>query len=345
MQRGLPNPYVVAFIGFLTLLLPAVCGAQEPVRLVYRLGPQAEECPGELELRAAVRVRLARDPFLPDAGRTVRAVVQGENGQLVGRIELIGADGMGQGTREHRAALGDCGELVRALALSISIAVDPAASGVPPEQAGHQAPVDAPAARAGDPTRAEPPPTDATRDRRSSTASSRPGRPSPRHPWTPSMGGSVHGAAGSLPSFAWGVALTAAARRGDVSVELTGRVDWPTRATPAGSSGEVDARLYLLSVAPCVHFDPVFLCPLGAAGAFSAASAGITEPRRDRTFYAGLGGRAGVLWDVSPAVALRLHVDGLGTLTRVRLRLDEDELWRAPPSSVSGAVGALVRFP
>jgi hypothetical protein len=74
-----------------------------------------------------VASRLGYDPFFPTAERTIVVVIGPDPPQLRGKVLLLDSAGVVQGQREFSTALGRCRELVHAMALSVSIAIDPAA--------------------------------------------------------------------------------------------------------------------------------------------------------------------------------------------------------------------------
>jgi hypothetical protein len=109
----------------------AWASAQAPdepaARLVYERGVQAERCPEESELRAAVTAQLGyavfeREPVTREMHVRIAAVSSG----LVARIEVKDPSGAVLGARELRSPARDCNELASALALAISMALDPA---------------------------------------------------------------------------------------------------------------------------------------------------------------------------------------------------------------------------
>jgi len=103
----------------------SVAGERTLVRLVYVCGAGARGCPPQMQLRMAVAARLGYDPFSATAPRTVIAQIQENLGELEGRVELSNDENVSQGARKLSAPLDRCSELVRAMALSISIAIDP----------------------------------------------------------------------------------------------------------------------------------------------------------------------------------------------------------------------------
>ena len=111
--------------GLLVLLASQRAAAFPSSRLVYVRGPGAEDCPDQVAVREAVKKRLGYDPFFPSSDKTIIARVLREADQLRGEVELVDEHGTQVGRREFSAPVDQCDQLVRAMALSISIAIDP----------------------------------------------------------------------------------------------------------------------------------------------------------------------------------------------------------------------------
>jgi hypothetical protein len=99
--------------------------AEEKARLVYARGAGTAGCPAEIELRLSVVARLGYDPFSPQASRVVLARIERRRAVLVGVVELVNDAGLSSGRRELSAPKRRCDELARAMALSISLTIDP----------------------------------------------------------------------------------------------------------------------------------------------------------------------------------------------------------------------------
>ena len=125
VARGWPGKLLGLWVLALSAAWPVSARAEEKVRLVYVRGTGADDCPAEVDLRLLVMARLGYDPFSPQASRVVISRVETRGEQLVSNLEVIDQGGMSTGQRELTAKPGRCGELARALALSISLAIDP----------------------------------------------------------------------------------------------------------------------------------------------------------------------------------------------------------------------------
>ncbi len=99
-------------------------------RLTWARGAGAERCVGLLGLQEDVKARLGYDPFaLPSELAIEGVIVRGTKGF---RAELVVRDGADRplGTRQLASAEPDCRSLGEAVAVAITVAVDPEASGV-----------------------------------------------------------------------------------------------------------------------------------------------------------------------------------------------------------------------
>jgi hypothetical protein len=114
-------------------------------RLVSLRGPATETCPPESDLRDAVAARLGYDPFFTWARDTLFVEVAAEPpGGFVARVKLVDGDNTVRGERELHARKA-CADLVPALALTISLAIDPTAGegkAPPPDAPPRERPVD-----------------------------------------------------------------------------------------------------------------------------------------------------------------------------------------------------------
>src|ERR1700733_3558820 len=118
---------VLALVATLVLLWATARTARADAssRLVYVRGPGAEQCPGEQAIRAAVRTRLGYDPFFPWAHDALFVDVTHTGGTFHVELKLVDADNLQRGARSLTVKGTDCGAVVDALALTISLTIDP----------------------------------------------------------------------------------------------------------------------------------------------------------------------------------------------------------------------------
>ena len=108
-----------------TWLVPTRARAGESARLVYSRTTDASTCSDEQGLRQAVARRLGYDPFVAGSMNTVVAELRSDGDGLRARVYVIREGNSAGGLRELSSPSRDCTELLGAVALAISIAVDP----------------------------------------------------------------------------------------------------------------------------------------------------------------------------------------------------------------------------
>ncbi len=116
--------------------------AREVAQLRFS-GVEGDGCPDEPALRRMVAAQLGYDPFAASAPMRIEAVIERKANRLRGRIMIL-RDGRLAGERELDAN-NDCEALASALALTISVAIDPMGASRDPHTAQ---PLPAPALRA-----------------------------------------------------------------------------------------------------------------------------------------------------------------------------------------------------
>jgi hypothetical protein len=309
-------------------------------KLTYVRGEGTEQCPGEDVLRSAVAARLGYDPFFPWAKRTVVVQLDKAPHGYRGRAQILEEGGPVLGERSLTSPSSDCAELVKSLALAISIAIDDLESAAPhpgpPSAVDPSADAPAPTLPAspepiGGETPKEPPQekaVDSTRPRRLQAAL-----------WLGALG-----SLGDAPSPNVGAALAAGIRGGGWSLSLEGRADLPATMNLT-DGGKVSSSLLLASVVPCLHWRGPFACLMGTIGNFHASASNIAAPRDDSALYLGTGVRVGFELPLSAPFYLRGHLDGLATFTPNRLELNGQTLYSLPVFSGGLGVDVGARFP
>jgi hypothetical protein len=314
------------------LLAPRSALADQTARLVYARGVGAETCPDETALRAAVASRLGYDPFRPVAALTVIASVAHAGSVYQGDVRLLGEHGDEVGSRSIGQGSERCDEVVAAVALSISVAIDPLLLSRPTPLAPSPPPVvlSVPEAipAAPSPSPAPPAPRAVTQPRPSSVR--------------PFLAGALVGSVGSAPNPAIGGALSGGGRRGAFSLTAEARADLPSTT----GQSKVSSFLLLGTLAPCVHVSIVLGCAFASAGVLTATSNGITNQQTRRAVYAAVGPRAGVELPIGPHLALRASLD-LGVplaLYSFELGREASSAYNPSPVWSALALGATYRF-
>jgi hypothetical protein len=101
--------------------------AGESARLEYTRLVGADACPDEAALRRSVVARLGYDPFSAQAPRTIAVSVRHEVQGHAGSVRVVD-EGAPPRAERRIVAAGECAELVEALALTISVVLDPMAA-------------------------------------------------------------------------------------------------------------------------------------------------------------------------------------------------------------------------
>jgi hypothetical protein len=331
-----PADFALRGLVLAALLLPVQAADASPssARLVYERGSGASACPTAEEVQSSVAARLGYDPFTSDAERTISARVDRVGAKLSARIELRDRSGQVLGSRSLASTQLDCDELAAALALAITITVDPKYLARTESQPSAPEPAATPPPAKTTPVRPRPPPT------KPAPIVAPPQRPA----WAVRGTLGVLGAVGTAPAVAVGAIVGAGVRVDRWSLGLEGRLDAPA-SRDAAPGGRVSSALRSGSFVPCVHFGPALLCGLATAGELLGEGEGVTQPREDASFFAALGGRAALEIPAASPIALRTHADLQATLTEVHLELAGRRVWSTPPVSAALGLGIAGQFP
>ena len=318
-------------------------------------------CPNEAAVRAAISARLGYDPFEKGAPRTIRASIETLSDGFVARVELEGGpDGRMQ---RELVTHGSCSELVSAMALSISLAIDAenAPNAPAPESTTSPAPEAAavtpeeptaapPAARVKTPVEATQPELKASRNEtlladEPARALPRPKRNAPHIalPLDFALGTHLQLGFGSAPSTSVGAALFAQLRGRAFSLGLEFRADAPAGQSLAGG-GRVESGIRAFELVPCLHYSWVRGCAVALGGEVWGRARDLAVSRTDFAFYAAGGARVGVEWPQNRAWALSAHADLLAPFTPISMRVDGRSVWIAPDVFATLGVGGLLRF-
>ena len=317
-------------------------------RLIYSRGEGAERCPDEATMRKAVARRLGYDPFFPHAEKTIVSQIVRDRGVLRGSVQLVDDGGIVRGQRNFEVDAGDCDELVAAMSLAISIAIDPTRASLAPAPVAR--PSDPPAPEAGtseklDPATAEKPGPRGPAVRPDAAVSpSRAPSPAREDSFTIEPGVSVTTSTGTAPSLAIGAAVSLGIRFLDASLFVDGRRDLPATSEATGG-GRLQTSLWVVSVAPCLNRDVFFVCAVGSLGSLRAEGIELAAPKSDSALYAAAGGRLGLEARLFRAIYFRPQLDLLATLARAELQLDGTTRWTAPRYSALLEAGLFAHFP
>jgi hypothetical protein len=293
------------------------------VKLAYDVDPSVTGCPDEAALKREVKSRLGSDPWQPNTARTVLVAVTRTHDGLQACIQLQEADGSILGTRILRAAQGECRELGAAMALAISIAIDPKrASRLPLKQTNKQTPPvtvhrQAPASRVLEP-----------------------------HPSGPrltlSLGGML--ALGTAPNPTGGLELQVALRWTTYSLAVEGRFDFPASAEL--QSGRISALLGGGSLLGCASHRMLFGCAVFTAAALRGSGHELVNAQQVTLPYIAAGLRGGVEYSIISRWSLRAHGEILAPFGHLTFEdsSTKEPFWTTPDLSGSIALSAVCTF-
>jgi hypothetical protein len=335
--HGLKHAVTAGLWSAAVSLLAPPARAVPAAELTFSRGLGAESCPDEAELKRQVSARLGEDPFCAAPTQRFRAEVVLAGEKLVGHVALLDETGKATGLREFEGENG-CAEIVSALALAVSLAVNPELAVVAPP------PPAEPDTKPEAETPAPPSATPAPRTEPEAPA------PSPHpdegaepeqlrglaDPFDWAVGAFGLGAVGAGPGPTVGAALALRGRRGAWSVAFEGRLD--AASTAAAGKGEVSGALAAGQVAGCGHFGFASACGLLVLGSLSLETRGMDVPGSDSGLYTAAGARLGAEARLAQHWLAQARVDVLATLTPVRaVRNGTERLWEA--EAVPGVLG------
>jgi hypothetical protein len=253
-------------------LTPSLSIASPSAKLVYVRSAGAEVCPDEAELRRAVATRIGYDPFFPVAQKTVVAQVSKAPQGYRAHVQIVAEDGTVRGERDLGTKGQDCGELVGAIALAISVALDdldeaPAPPPDPPPPPARAEPDALPAPR--EPVRDTPP-------AKPDPAPAKP--PEERVDLAGLIGGGV--VTGTAPSIAASGQIAGILGMGPLALRIDGRADAPS-GTGLRPNGRLSTTSFVGVASVCVRGKIPFFCAGAGPGWISSTTEGLANPRTD----------------------------------------------------------------
>lgn len=331
-------------IGLCALACAGSAAAFPSTRLVYARGPGAEQCPDQAAVRKAVAARLGYDPFFPSSDKTIVARVLREPDRLKGQVELVDEHGVEVGLREFSAEPEKCDDLIRAMALSISIAIDPKS-----DETYSQGPPDEPAEIAEKPPKSAPtpPPAPNAGSKRVPEPARTIPRPSPaeqsRARVEASLGVAALGSLGTAPNPTLGATLFGALHWQAWSLALEARADLPSTGEERGVP--LRTSTWAANAVPCFHLGVGFGCAVGSLRWLGATRTDGGASVGTRAFWA-LGGRLGAELPLSARFSLLGYFDlmAVPAAPQVRAGAAASPAWRPPALSGDLAIAAAVHF-
>lgn len=310
-------------------------------RLVYVRGLGAESCPDRNSVREAVKKRLGYDPFFPNSDKTIIARVVRDATKLHGEVELVDERGTQVGKRVFAAPLDQCDQLVHAMALSISIAIDPKSA-----ETYAQGPADAPGpdlpvnqGNSQPVSESDPVPKRAIESRALPiTPQPSPSVATASWLWLGGFGPTLQFR--SLPQPALGASVFGALRRNARSMALEAELDSPVTSQERGV--QLRSTSFALKLVPCGHWQLAFACQVTALRWLAAT--GSASGLGGRAPSLALGARLGLELPLSLSFSALAYGDLMVTAVPVRLVSETRELWEMPLLSGGLGIAAVVHF-
>lgn len=299
------------------VVVASTASASPSAKLVYARAVDASNCSDEVALRRAVAHRLGYDPFVAVSPSTVVAEVRGEGEGIKARVFVVEGGATVGGARELVSPTKQCDELMLAVALAISIAIDPEAI----ERVAAEPPEVTSEAEAAPTVSVTPQTEHRSRVELHGTVTTR------EQPLALRLGISAGIASGPTPAPA--VELAA-------SFELAGR-HWsigfeprwlaPSKTEPQAGT-EARARIGMIAgtLAPCYRFDAWQGCLLGELGRLNSIGE-VTQSKRDVSAWIAPGVRLVYRLGGPIGLSAAAKIDALYGLTRVTMILNQQPVF------------------
>ncbi len=286
-------------------------------RLDYAAPEMGTLCPTRESFEDIVAARLGYSAFAENGPMlvTARIVRAGENLHAV--IEIRDASNRVLGSREFDGATSECADLAQAMAVAVSVTIDPLSLGGPVEEPHAQA--------------------SAERDAHPPSVVNE----SPLH-----VRAHVDAvfAFGSTPSWALGPRLGVSVRRENFSFAIEGTTYLQKSYTRIAQGDRIAGQVIAGSVVPCIHLSVVQACAVASLGVFLGDALDLDSAGRVSNFWAALGARLGAELPLNGRLSLRLNADFAGIVSRTQLAIDEIVVWNAPAFTVDVGIGILLHF-
>lgn len=319
----------------MTLLFVAIVvtpGEEQPhANLIYERHKGAENCPDAQNLQDRVSARLGYVPFDDHAVRRIRVDVRREINRYSAQLESE-TNGQKAKPRVLSSAAADCSELADALALAISVAIDPLSITRVVEAA---------------PSTPEPPPAP----------------PPPREPTPPipQLTNVVVNTGDEQPTWHYYAHLAPVASfgmhpdlAGGFSAAMGVQFLWgrlslePQWFVPQQShlkKTAVRTQNFSLDVVPCFQQKVLLGCLIVSNGWLSARGVDVRDPHTGTAYYSNLGLGVGASIPVWKNLLLFGRLDGRVALRRPAFDIDNQQIWRAPAVSAYVRMGVAGVYP
>jgi hypothetical protein len=315
----------------LAVTLATAAAHAEPrlfVELSYETDSALDACPSEAGFVAMISDELRYDPFRSPAQYRVVARARATGQGMRGLVEWYDAGGERRGERELHYEGKDCGSLARALSFAIAVQIQLLAR--EQEAAAKPTEVQPAPAKTGVTAPSPPPPRldqDAPGERGESPAGG-------AARWQFMLGLGPAAGVGLAPRAVMLGRAFATVRREALGLELGASASLPSRHTTEPGKG-FEQRLALGSLAGCVYIDVVSGCTVTKVGKLDVTGFGVDLPRSPAGVVAQLGPRVALSGLVSGRWLGVLYVEALATLVAWEITLNQREVWKTPPLSLS----------
>ena len=343
------RPFISRFLAGLGAIIPVILPgsalAGQSARLVYSRTAEAAACGAESGLRQAVARRLGYDPFVASSVNTVVAELRGEGDGLKARVYVIRDGNQAGGARELTSASRNCTELIAAVALAMSIAIDPDSldrveqpdDSAAPNDANESARATRKEDAANPTTNDAKPPIDAKRaavtNKNSPETTNKPAvaglaSKTPGLEGTLGLNGFVASGLAPAPTLGLGLQGGLLFNR-HWSVALEPQVTLPSSRTPSwDSSISVRAWSYGATFAFGFQSQGLYGGALFDAGQLSSRGVNVSSSKPDRSWYTATGIRVAYRWQLAQSWALVPRVDGLIALNTLKFLLKGGEVYK-----------------
>jgi hypothetical protein len=349
-------PRVLPLLAVVAVMTTTDAAAAPPrlVRPVFSLGLGTSGCPDAARFEQVVERRLERPPFSEYAPTLLVVLIEREEGRgFVGRFYLRDEEGRTTGSRAMR--LGNCVELVDAVALAVSILLDPPPATergdvtamleeitpAPADPEGVLQPLPKPSAPESGAL--------STSVRASLPPVLQPSTPGPRRGWRPTAWQIGIGPTGDYDSsstgdtdFTPGVAASVALLWGSTSLGLALRASLPK--SQGLGRGEVRTQPFVNTALACQSALGFGVCGLFSAGFLRIEGQGFDDNRRTTRPYLAPGARLsytfGTRW-----LRVRPHATVEVPLLRWAFSVDGGPALRPSPVNLALGIDLLAHFP
>jgi hypothetical protein len=332
------------------LLAPRLAAAAPAARLVLLHEATTPGCVDEAELRGMVATRLGYDPFSTGSGTTLLVRVALRKTALIGSVEVVDVQSASRGTREIAIESGRCAELLKALSLSISIAIDPEAALAdsardpePPPAVTAPEPPAAPLPEPEQPPKSVAKPAEAPRERPAHDAADRKPDSQPATRTVYALGIEGISMVGLAPVTAFGAGLHARRKSGRWAIRVGARI--LAGSGGAGDDTELSTMVAAGNVEGCFEPGALEYCALALVGATRARAVNVALPNTASAVLAAFGASVGVQAPLSGSWSLSARAELVGVVAPVRAQVDDDTVWSAPPLAGGFSLGLSRRFP